>query len=85
MIEILSGIAIFALGFFLGVFERKVDRIVVKMPALLEKLLPGPGGEILKTPSPAELKKQSDKEFHDAIGAAAENRITWDGTTLSIK
>ena len=67
MIETLSGIAIFALGFFVGVFERKVDRIVVKPPAFLDKVLPGPGGEVLKTPSPAEIKKASDKDFSETM------------------
>ena len=55
------------LGFFMGVFERKVDRMVVKTPEFLAKVLPGPGGEILKTPSPTKVKKASDKEFYDKM------------------
>ena len=54
----------FVIGFFVGVFERRVEGVKIKNPI---KKSESPQAEILHTPDPEEVKKQSDKEFYDAI------------------
>ncbi len=61
MLEVLLGIILFTTGFLLGVFERKVDKLKVK------NIFKKPGGEILTTPAPEDIKKQEKKEFYAKI------------------
>lgn len=53
----------FALGFAIGVFERKVDRIKVKNP--LKR--PEKEAEILITPDPEVVRAEEDRAFYAKI------------------
>jgi len=52
----------FILGFTLGVFERKVDRLKINRPKTGKSL-----AEIINTPDQDQLDKESNKEFYDRM------------------
>lgn len=57
MLEVLIGFSIFLIGFALGVFERKVDRLKVN-----KLFFDSTGSEVLRTPTQEEMKL---KTFED--------------------
>lgn len=63
MLDSLIVIIAFSLGFIFGAWERKVDRlsIKVKLPSFTNN------SEIVKTPGAEVLKKEKDKAFYDNI------------------
>ena len=57
--EVLIGVIIFILGFLLGVFERRIDRLRIS-----KSLFTGPESEVLKTPTREEQKLEAfDTQF----------------------
>ena len=61
MLDTLIGVILFLLGFFLGVFERKVDNTSIKLPIKTKN------SELLITPEPKELERQGNIDFYDSV------------------
>lgn len=63
----------FVIGFFIGVFERKIDRVKVTQ-ATIRKMLPKfvqplveEQSEVLRTPTDEEYEEEQNKEFSRKI------------------
>lgn len=60
----------FAVGFLLGVVERKVDNVQVRIEPkkmvkkVIQALKPESKSEVLITPSDADYEKEQSKEFY---------------------
>ena len=63
VLDVLIGVTIFTIGFFLGVWERKVDKLTFKPHALPFISSFSPRSEILKTPSPEEMQANRESEW----------------------
>lgn len=66
MIALLVIIA-FVVGFFVGVFERKIDRLKINTQTVTRIFEKQSNSEVLVTPSQEELDKEEAVEFYEKI------------------